>query len=47
MKEIFKHLKDDIDKFINKIDKFDYKIIRVDKFKFVTKNVVKVHELDE
>ena len=29
----------------DKIDKFDYKIIRVDKFNFITKNVVKTHDL--
>jgi hypothetical protein len=47
MTDIFKKLKEDINKFIDKIDKFDYKIIRVDRFNFITKNVVKTHDLEE
>jgi len=45
MDDIFNQLKKDINIFIDKIDKFDYKIIRVDKFNFITKNVVKTHDL--
>ncbi len=42
MHSILKNLKADITNFITKIDKFDTKIIRLSKFDFVTKNVVKV-----
>lgn len=47
MRTIFQGLKNDLKDFINKIDKFDHKIIRVSKFDFVVKNVIKGQEIEE
>lgn len=47
MSDIFLRLKKDIQDFITKIDKFDYKIVRVPNFNFITNNVIKIHEVDE
>lgn len=45
MTTVFLRLKEDVKEFIMKIDKFDYKIVRVSKFDFVHKNVVKADEI--
>lgn len=47
MSSILIDLKNDIKEFIAKIDRFDYRIIRVAKFNFVVKNVIKPHDYDE
>lgn len=46
MKTILEKIKNDIKDFVSKVENFDYKIIRVSKFDYVTKNVIKPHEID-
>lgn len=43
IKSILAKIKNDIKEFINKVENFNYKIIRVSKFDFVVKNVMKPH----
>ena len=43
IKSILAKIKNDIKEFINKVENFNYKIIRVPKFDFVVKNVIKPH----
>ena len=43
MADIFRGLRVAINEFIDTIDKFDYKIIRVEKFNFIVRNVIKPH----
>jgi hypothetical protein len=47
MKSILANLKNSIKDFISKIDKFDFRIIRVANFNYVVKNVIKPHDLDD
>lgn len=47
MSSILTSLKHNIKEFIAKIDKFDFRIIRVPNFFYVVKNVIKPHDYDE
>lgn len=47
MSSILVDIKNDIKEFIAKIDRFDYRIIRVAKFNYVVKNVIKPHDYDD
>jgi hypothetical protein len=47
MRSILARIKEDIKDFVSKVESFDYKIIRVSKFDYVVKNVVKPHEVEQ
>ena len=47
MKSILGKIKADIKEFVAKVENFNYKIIRVPKFDYVVKNVVKPHEAEQ
>jgi hypothetical protein len=47
MKSILARIKQDIKDFVGKVEGFDYRIIRVSKFDYVVKNVVKPHEVEQ
>lgn len=47
LRSVLGRMKQDIKDFIGRVESYDYRIIRVSKFDYVVKNVVKPHEVEQ